>query len=96
MNESTVEVDTGVRPQKLGTTCSAEGVEAHYTLLPPGNSFYLARWGKVATAGTSESMADVNDMSGSQRLRLHSLKMSSLLHQAIRTTQVTLEALSIT
>ena len=66
VNESTVEVDTRVRPQKLGTTCSAEGVEAYYTLLPPGDSFFLARWGKVATAGTPESMVDASDMSGIQ------------------------------
>jgi hypothetical protein len=66
VNKDTVKVDTRVRPQKLGTTCSAEGAEAHYTLLPPGNSFYLARWGKVATAGTSESMVVANDMSGIQ------------------------------
>jgi uncharacterized membrane protein YgcG len=64
VNKDAVQVDTRVRPQKLGTTRSAEGVEAHHTLLPPGESFCIARYGQAATPGTSDSMVDGDNMCG--------------------------------
>jgi hypothetical protein len=64
VNGSAVEVDTRVQPQKLGTIRSAEGVEAHHTLLPPGESFHIARYGQPATPGASDSMVDADNMCG--------------------------------